>query len=566
MQKYLGKNKKALSSLSLIILLLIAAIIGGIISYLWVTGYYVSLKEKIPEQDTVAITNLSFNPQNATAFNVTLLNPSYSPSDKVEVSAIGYEGENETTMHFVQASTPDLTLAPFDLARGASQIFTCLGNLAAYVNQTLVVSAFVLNGSGSTNFIKIPYTQLLIPKIDFNSTTGVENFTITLQNAPLSAANLTVTTIGIDYLTQGAINTTVHPITPTLPQTLTPNQTVTLTIQDWSDYATLGGSHQISVFTQEGYTASTYTQVPSLAFSVEQINFNQTDTNHFAVTVRNNVTTNTPLNVTRIEVSMNGTVTDVTPPLNSSTNGVLGNSTATFTASWNWTYHRDIGVVVTVYMLQGINASRPQITPALSMLNITFPDSHHIFVTVKNSEYSARLANITRMTVTLENGTEEQIQITQPPASPYLVGIGNTTMFSAYWDWHTYLNKTVNVNIYSDEGLIISAATRTPASSANYTIYLTVPSAPVFNAASITRFTVTVQNNQTSSENATITRITVLLVNGTEIDSTFTQQTLTPNSTANFTCTWNWQTYQNQSIVVRVYTDEGLKAIYVTKT
>jgi hypothetical protein len=565
MQKHLGKNKKALSSLSLIILLLIAAIIGGIVSYLWVTGYYASLKEKIPEQDTVAITNLSFNPQNATAFNVTLLNPSYSPSDKIGVYAIGYEGEEETTMHFVPSSTPALA---FNLSRGASQTFTCIGNLTAYVNQTVAVSAFVLNGSGSTNFIEIPYTQLLIPKIDFNSTIGTENFTITLQNAPLSATNLTVTTMGIDYSTQGAINTTLHPITPALPQTLAPNQTVTLTIQDWSDYATAGGSHQISVFTQEGYTASNYTQVPSLAFSVQQISFNQTDTKHFTVTLKNNVTTNTPLNVTLIEVSMdNGTITDVTPPLNSSTNSVLGNSTATFTASWNWTYYRDRSVIVTVYMLQGVNASGLQTTPALSILNTTFPDSQHVFVTVKNSQYSARVANITKMTVTLENGTEEQVQIIQPPESPYLVGIGNTTMFSAYWDWLTYLNKTVNVNIYTDEGLVISTATRTPASLENYTVYLTIPSAPVFSTTSITRFEVTVQNNQTSGENAAITRITVLLVNGTEIDSTFTRQTLTPtNSPVNFTCTWNWATYRNQSIVIRVYTDKGLKAIYVTKT
>jgi hypothetical protein len=564
MQKNLSKNKKALSSLSLVILLLIAAIIGGVISYLWVTGYYVSLKEKIPEQGLVAITNLSFNPENATAFNVTLLNPSYSPSKGVGVSAIGYEGENENTLHLVQSCTP--TLAPFNLTRGTSQTFTCIGNLTSYVNQTLAVSVFVVNGSGSTYFMKIPYTQLLIRKIDFNPTIGVENFTITLQNSPLSAATLNITKIGIDYFTEGAINTTVHPITPTLPQTLAPNKTVTLTIQGWSQYAAAGGSHQISVLTQEGYITTNYTQVPRLAFSIQQVNFNQTDTKHFTIAVNNKVSTNTPLNVSEIQVTMdNGTVANATPTLNSSTNGVLGNSTATFNASWNWTHYRDRSVLVTVRMLQGLNASSQQITPALGILNTTFPDSYHVLVTVKNSQYSARVANVTKMTVTLENGTEKQTPITQPSASPYLVGIGNVTMFNAYWDWGNYTSKTVKVNIYTNEGLVTSYETRTPA--ANDTVYLTIPSAPIFSTESITRFEVTVQNNQTSNENATITRITVLLVNGTEIDSTFTPQTLPPtNSPVNFICVWNWSTYRNTSIVICVYTNNGLKAIYVTKT
>ena len=478
MWKQLGKNKKALSSLALILLLLISAIIGGLISYVWVMGYYISLKQKIPG-DTVAITHLSFNPQNAFAFNVTLLNPSYSPSNSIEVSEIGYQGQNENTLHPVLSSTPTL---PFNLSRGTSQTVTCTGNLTSYVNQKLAVSAFVVgNGSGSTNFMTIPYTQLLIRKIGFNSTIGVRNFTITLQNAPLSATNLNVTTISID--TQ-AINTTLYAVTPSLPYTLAPNKTVTLSLNyNWSSYASAGGSHLISVLTKEGYAASNYTQVPRLAFSIPQINFNQTDTKHFAVTLKNDVSTNTPLNVSKIDILMdNGTVTDVTPKaLNSSTNSIPGNATATFTASWNWTDYRDRSVAVTAYTLQGVKASNATTTPALSIINTTFPDSQHILVKVENSHYSALVANVTKITVTLENGTEKEIQITQPSASPYLVGIGNVTMLSAYWDWQTYLNKTIKVNIYTNDGLVTSYATRTPANLANYTVYLTIPSAPVFS-------------------------------------------------------------------------------------
>jgi hypothetical protein len=219
-------------------------------------------------------------------------------------------------------------------------------------------------------------------------------------------------------------------------------------------------------------------------------------------------------------------------------------------------------------MLQGIpeNYSQTVTTPALSIVNMTFPDSEHVFVTLKNSQYSARVANVTEMTVTLENGTEKEVQITQPTASPYLVGIGNVTMLSAYWDWQAYLNETVKVNIYTDEGLTVSYATRTPTSLANYTTYIAIPSAPVFNTTNTTQFGIRVQNSQESSGNATITRIAVLLVNGTEVNTTFTDQTLQPGGNGNFTCVWNWAAYRNQNIVILVYTNDGLRAIYVTKT
>ena len=565
MQKHLGKNKKALSSLSLIILLLIAAIIGGIFSYLWVTGYYMSLKEKIPEQDMVAITNLSFSPQNATAFNVTLLNPSYSPSDKVEVVGIGYRGASENLEHFVQSSTP--TLAAFNLSRGGSQTFMCIGNLTSYVNQTLWVSAFVVNGSGSTSYIKIPYTELLIRKIGFNSTIGVKNFTITLQNAPLSAANLTITEIRID--TQAAINTTL--IKPTLPYTLAPNKTVTLSFnQSWSDYATSGGAHRISVLTKEGYSASNSTEVPKLAFSIQQISFNAADTTHFNVTVKNQVSTNTYLNVTRVQILLNnGTKMNVTTPLSPSTNGVLGNKTATIKCAWNWTNYRNKGIIATVYVLQGINAtSSQQFTPPAGLLTISttmppvFPDTQHVLVTVQNSPYSTRPANITMIQIQLENGTLKTISGVNP-SLPRLVEIGNTTMFNLPWNWANYLNKTIDIIFYTSEGYSTFKVVTTPPTTSNYQVYLSISTA-IFNQTA--NFYVNVTNSASSVASANVTRITILLENGTEKDATLTTQMVSINSTATFTCGWDWSTYRNKSLVIRVYTNDGLKAIYVTKT
>ena len=47
------KNAKAISKLLLVLLLLMAAIVGAILSYLWVMGYYLSLEQVLPEGITV---------------------------------------------------------------------------------------------------------------------------------------------------------------------------------------------------------------------------------------------------------------------------------------------------------------------------------------------------------------------------------------------------------------------------------------------------------------------------------------------------------------------------------
>ena len=564
MQKHLGKNKKALSSLSLIILLLIAAIIGGIISYLWVTGYYVSLKEKIPEQDTIAITKLSFNPQNATAFNATVLNPSYSPNPIINVIGIAITGGAEATLHYV-ATTPSL---PFSLSRGTNQTFTCISNWAQYVNQTVIVSAFVQNGSGSTSATKLPYTALNVTQVDFNSTRGVSNFTITLRNNPLSVTYLNITEISLSFTPP--INFTSL-LQPSLPFTLFPNSSRTFTCNyNWLNESRIGGSYTLNVKTKQGYVATFPAQIPKLALTIQQISFNAADTTHFNITVKNQVSTNTYLNVTRVQILLNnGTKINATTPLSPSTNGVLGNQTATFKCAWNWTNYRNKGVIATVYTLQGINATYPQFvyTPPAGVLRIidvpVFPDTQHVLVTVQNSPYSIQPASVTKIEVQLENVTVTISDVY--PSLPRLVGIGNTMMFSIPWDWTNYLGKTVTIIISTSEEYSTFKAVTIPSSTSGYQVYLSIASAPVFNQTS--NFYVNVTNNASSVASANVTRITVLLENGTEINATLTTQMVSINSTATFTCGWDWSTYRNKSLVIRVYTNNGLKAInYVPKT
>ncbi|MBX5326865.1 MAG: hypothetical protein ACQXXH_03250 [Candidatus Bathyarchaeia archaeon] len=562
MYRRFDKNMKALSTIALVILLLLSAIIGGVLSYLWTMGFYLSLKEKIPEKNTVSIVDVYFPPQNATLFNVTVLNPSFSPDEFVEIESIAYSVKDEGTLHYATNVLPTL---PFSLSRGQSQTFSVRTFWSSLVNRTLIVSVFVKNGIGSTSAAVLPYSRLLVANVDFNPILGVSNFTVTLRNDNLSATHLNVTKIWIDE----------YEITnytkPSLPFALSPGESKTFNLNySWASYATIGGSHNITVRTLQGYFGTNATVVPRLAFTVQDIAFNPADTMHFNVTVKNNVSTNTPLNVTKIEARMqNGTVVNVTPSLNSSNNGVLGNSTATFTCNWNWTSLRNNNTIVTVYMLQGVKESGQKRTPLAAMLSIpeepVFADTDRFLVTVKNSPYSIKTATITKITVTFENGTEtSQNLITLPLSGPYSVGIGETTMFGCSWSWTTYLNKTVNINVYTDEGFATFRVIRTPISALNYTVYLNVTST-VFNTANTSQFEITLHNDLSSTRSANITRISILLANGTEVNATSTSLPLLlgTDSTATITCQWDWTALRGKNIVIRVYTDEGLRTIYI---
>jgi parallel beta-helix repeat protein len=191
-------------------------------------------------------------------------------------------------------------------------------------------------------------TRLIIENVDFNPVLGVRNFTLTLRNDPLSTKYLNVTAIFLDNIE--LTNFTE----PSLPYTLFPGNRIILTCNfNWSAYAVMGGSHTLLARTLQGYAAVYPVRVPMLAFSIQEINFSPADTTHFYVTVKSQVSTNNPLNVSRIELIMeNGTRKNCY--FNSPTNAVPPNQTATFTCDWDWTNYRNKNVIVTVYMTQGI--------------------------------------------------------------------------------------------------------------------------------------------------------------------------------------------------------------------
>ena len=170
------RNVKAISKLLLILLLLMATITGAILSYLWVMGYFITLESVIPEKTTVSIANVTFNPQNTSYFFVTLLNPSYSPTEANVTEIVASTGKD---IHKITEVNP---LLPYRLLRGEEETFECVWNWANYTGENVKIIAFVADGSGPTFEAETPLVDLRITDLSFNSTIGLTHFNMTVQN------------------------------------------------------------------------------------------------------------------------------------------------------------------------------------------------------------------------------------------------------------------------------------------------------------------------------------------------------------------------------------------------
>jgi len=334
------RNKAGISTLILILLLLIAAIIGAVLSYMWTMGYYVSLGLQLPESPTITITSVDFDPQNTTYFNLTLLNPSLSP---FTATITGITVSAEGVLYDDVETNPTLG----ELPTGESKTFRCFWDWANYTDKNVNIHVFVVDGSGATFQKKTPLVELTITEAVFNSTISINHFNMTVQNSASSVTGVNLISVTVD-------TETVQDVNPSLPYPLNPNASVAFVCSfNWTDYQ--GEEVTVKVSTSQGYAAY-YTQATQqrVALAITGVQFNITDTTHFNVTVQNNASSPTHVDVTGITVKVNETTQEITP-LNVTLPYMLHpNSTVTFVCTWeDWTSYQGMTVLVTIHTKQG---------------------------------------------------------------------------------------------------------------------------------------------------------------------------------------------------------------------
>jgi len=358
------RDTKGISTLSLIILLIVSALVGAVLSYLWTVGYYVEMEFNVPEGITITITNVTFSIEDSTHFNVTILNPSYSKEDaNITGIAIISTVNDVETIYDVNPWTVEPSI-PYPLIRGETVTFKCIRGWGAFAGQIIRVIVFLQDASGATFPYKTSIVELEIVEAQFDVAATIERFNVTIKNSAESNIPLNLSRILFDYSVIPNQNITIQNENATLPQQLLPGQNKTL-VCTWNLWKTgaLGSSHTITAQTLQGYSTSyeTETLPHSVSLNITDVTFNASDVGGFNVTVSRLDSSSYNVIINRITIT-NGTQIFENVTIIGDT--ILGpNSTILIQCLWNWGAFKDQEVKITVYTTQGFHKDKLETFP-----------------------------------------------------------------------------------------------------------------------------------------------------------------------------------------------------------
>ena len=338
----LAQDISAISKLLLILLLLLAMIIGSIFSYLLLAGYYLNLDIRVPENTTLSIVDVSLNMQNAETFNITIINPTYSPTEaKITEISVATE-DNE--IHTIMTVNPEL---PYELDKGQEETFVCHWNWGDYAGETLKVIIIVEDGSGAVYEIETASVGLEISSAIF-TTTDTQHFNVTIKNPAASASDLDVTKITVTM--ENGTDVNIRETTPSIPKTLLTNTSTTFVCSwNWKYYR--GMNATINVYTSQGYEFHRTETTPKPAqLSITDAVFDSSALSSFSITVKNSENSIVAANLTLVEIMFEDYTTEevsVESPPDLPYTLPIGD-TVTLKCLWDWSDHR--GETVGIYV------------------------------------------------------------------------------------------------------------------------------------------------------------------------------------------------------------------------
>jgi len=562
-------NLKAVSTLAIILLMIISAIVGGLLSYM----FTIALFTQIPEKTTVAITDVYFDKENARSFKISVLNPSYSPTNAT-ITRIAVSLKGEPQLYDIVTTEPPIENGVV-VQKGETLNITCLkaqrdsanvswGKLAGeFAGENITVNVFSPSSPAANIESSLPFVKLHITDTDFDSKVSFDKFNITTRNDVDSEINLTINAIEV-----GGVDLTENDILPQLPLTIARGETVRFACNgSWFDVV----KPTITVFTDEGYIFSQELELPRVTAEIQSVIFDEDHTDHFNVTVFNFAESANYVNVTRIVCTLeNGTTVEWDYP----SVGVARNSTGTFTFDWVWEGYRGKEINATVYFLQDFKTPTFTVTTpppppliTLTVLNaeevFDLKDKDHFSVTLQNDLSSIAAINITEIVVKetgeVINGTKANPKLPSDRIEPSQA----TTFYCNVTDWTEYAGKNLTLIVH---------AVNVNESLAKYTFEFTftLPMAElnvtsvVHTAISQTKYlNITIRSFDYSVWNLTISKVIIMLPNQTEpLEQQYPENQIIvkPGDVVVLLCVFDWTDQLNDNITVTVITKEGIEA------
>lgn len=559
------KHKRAISTFMHIILIVISAIIGGIISYMLTIAYYVEVGFNVPENTTaITITDVYINPEDATSFRITILNPSFSVSDAT-VTKIAVSVANDTVLYEVVETDPpigDGLVVP----KGEAINITCSalevnekrirwGEFAyMFADQPIIIHVFSEDSSSTNKMERLPYVKLEVtPKFGEN----FSNFTIELKNDEDSETALTINSVELSrvkgsrftyflYLDRIPIETTA----PELPITLERNESKVLTCKlNWYGI----NETSISISTEQGYKI--YVEnltLPQIYFEIKNVTFDPDYTDQFNITMINYQDSSGTTIIKRIEIATEeGNITsfNITMPL-------LPGMEWNYLCTWNWKNYRGKELNVTVFLKEGINQSFQVTTPPpiiLELVNKTsifsLKDRKHMNVTVLNHPSSLGTVNITMIQV--EEVTINVAELVDP-------GENVTIHCSLGKNWTDYEKESLKlVVVYENEY------------SGNETFVIPLPEKAELKVISvkclrygvINHLNITVENMPYSLSDLTISQFIVGFQNKSTTSNV--SIVITPGERISIIVTVQLGIEPGKEVTIKVITKEGVEAQWI---
>jgi len=541
------KEVRAVTTLLAVLLIIASAIVGGFISYMFAVSPFFA----VPNHVSLDITGASFPVNHPDYFDITVLNPSFSPSG-TNITSIYLKIDGETGLFNVTDTVPGL---PTPLDPGASTAIRCYWDWGSYAGRSIAVNVLPQNGTGVAFTVQTDFVKLDADTY-FNATESVTQFNVTVTNELNSVLNLTINNVVIDY-------TPVSNLSIALPMVLDNGQTVKFTcFFDWQGYV----QPLVEVDTVEGYKAQVQKNVSSVIdVEVAGVTFNETNSSQVSVTLSNSANSVTPVDIANITITYSN-VTDVI-------NGALSNpplpyrlnetSSVTLNCAWNWTdeSYRNLSFNVTAYTNQGfVSQPRTFITPAevaarVDQAEFDLGDTGHFTVNMTNLPYSLQTINVTG------------IDFNQNPTSTTseLVAAGGQAVLVCAFNWSSFVGQDATITVHIaygvNDSLLVPYKMTLP-----YFRVLNVS----FSYSSLGNpyMNVTVSNSEFSTTNATITQIYIRTENGTlPVDGTISSPKISPSgyplvagTEIPVVCPWDWTPYVGKDVTVIVQTADGFQS------
>ncbi|MEM3829240.1 MAG: hypothetical protein QXP36_08525 [Conexivisphaerales archaeon] len=565
-------NVKAVSTLLIIILMIISAIVGGIVSYAFTIAYYA----KKPQGTALTITDVYIDKENVDQFTINVLNPSYSPTDAT-ISKIAISLEGETQLYDVVETRPPLENG-IVIPIGESKNITCvkikkdntnatLGELIGrfgFAGKSIIVHIFSLDSTAANIRTKLPFVQLNI-NLNFDPRISVKKCNITLTSDPQSEVNVTVTRIDIWGVIDAEISPNVEEQPITIPKNGSQEFRVNIT---WSG---VSATIPLIVKTKQGYIFRKEFELKGFSVFIKSVDFSKEDTSHFNVTIFNSDASASYVNVTKIRCRLdNGTYLD---PFECGSAGIMLNMTRTFIFNWEWKEYRNRTIMVIAYFLQGFEMSFNATTPPpiiVEVLNkasvFNLKDRGHLNITIQNHVSSLEAINVTKIVAkgVILNGTKVDPSLPYGPIAP-----GDHITFTCDFNWTSFVSTT-------DRNLTLTVHIVTSTSLKEYTFDFTfvlpvaelnITSVGCVEDAGVKYLNVTIKNMDYSLWNLTLSKIVIKVGNATNtLEYVLPKNQVTVNVGEEITllCPFDWQKYSNEDIVITVLTDEsvGTSSVY----